>query len=206
MGIERIYITMGFIKEYYGFKDLYSKEEIEDKFYHHYYYIVEKEYAHNNSIPKKEIESCLCQGINDFIRNSDKGSNPSKYIHSRISSLKKSYKSKKEKKEYFEILKKAFLGDYDARKYLFLIHIDKIDKRIINIYESYLDYNIINLDDIAYSLYQDMWIFVNRYFDCDNKGYYFSTRFTNQLCSSEKKVNRHIQKTIECKTKKKVRD
>lgn len=186
---------MGFIKDYYKFKDFYSNEKIEEKFYNHYYYIVEKECA-NNNISKKEIEFCLRQGIRDFIRNSDKEFNPSKYIHDRISSLKKSYESKKNKKEYFEILKRAYLGDYEARKYLFLIHIDKIDKRIVNIYENYLNYNIVDLDSVAFFLYQDMWNFVNRYFDSDNKGYYFSTRFSNQLCSSENKINRHIKKQL----------
>lgn len=186
---------MGFVKKYYNFKDLYSNEKIEEIFYSHYYYIVEKEYA-NSNILKEEIEFCLRQGIRDFIRNSNKNSNPSKYIHNRISSLMKSYESKNNKKEYFEILKRAYLGDYEARKYLFLIHIDKIDKKIVNTYEKYLEYNIIDLDSVAFSLYQDMWNFVNRYFDSDNKGYYFSTRFSNQLCSSENKINRHIKKQL----------
>lgn len=192
---------MGFVKDYNKYKKMYNKDEIKDYFYNHYYYIVDKFYIKNKGlISKEDIEFCLRQGIMDFINNEN--DNPSRYIHNRIKSLEYSYNSKKSKKEKYELLKKAFLGDMEARKKLFFKHADKIDKRIIDIYETYTDYDLA-LDSLGISLYQDMWNFINRYFDSDNKGCYFSTRFTNQLNSSTSKVMRNISKDINGKVKKK---
>lgn len=195
---------MGFVSNYTKNKDLYSDKDNFNIFYNHYYYIVDNIYfKHNGEISKKDIEKCLKMGINDFFNNQN--NNPSSCIHSRIVSLERSYYSKKNKKEYYELLSNAYLGSIEARKELFFKHIDKIDKRIVKIYEMYL--NIVTLDSIANYLYNEMWNFVNRYFDSENKGYYFSTRFSNQLNSICDKLIRHINKTIgyKVKTKKKGR-
>ena len=189
---------MGFVSNYKKNKDLYNDRDILNYFYNHYYYIVDNTYIKNNGeIMREDIEECLNLGINDYI---DKQSNnPSKYIHNRIVSLEKSYQSKKNKKEYYELLKEAYRGNIEARKTLFFKHIDKIDKRVIEIYETYL--NVITLDSITSYLYQEMWNFVNRYFDSENKGCYFSTRFSNQLNSTCDKLIRHINNTIGYKVK-----
>ena len=189
---------MGFVSNYKKNKSLYSDEEVFNYFYNHYYYIVDNTYIkHNGEINKNDIEECLKLGINDYITKNDK--NPSKYIHSRIVSLERSYYSKKNKKEYYELLSNAYLGSIEARKELFFKHIDKIDKRIVEIYEYYI--NIITLDSITNYLYQEMWDFVNRYFDSENKGCYFSTRFSNQLNSTCDKLIRYINNTIGYKVK-----
>ena len=196
---------MGFVSSYKNNKDLYSDVEIFNYFYNHYYYVVDNTYVKNNrEINKEDIEKCLKLGINDYL-NKQIG-NPSKYIHNRIVLLEKSYQSKKNKKEYYKLLKDAYQGNIEARKTLFFKHIDKIDKRIIEIYENYL--NVITLDSITNYLYQEMWSFVNRYFDSENKGCYFSTRFSNQLNSTCDKLIRHINNTIgyKVKVKKKGRD
>ena len=189
---------MGFVSNYKKNKDLYSDKDIFKIFYSHYYYIVDSTYIkHNGEINKDDIEACLNLGINDYITKND--NNPSRYIHNRIVSLEKSYQSKKNKKEYYELLNYAYQGNIEAKKMLFFKHIDKIDKRVIEIYEMYL--NVITLDSITNYLYQEMWDFVNRYFESDNKGYYFSTRFSNQLNSTCDKLIRHINNTIGCKVK-----
>ena len=188
---------MGFVKDYNKYKDMYDIDEIKEYFYKHYYYIVDKVYLKNNRLIKKEdIELCLKQGIIDFFSTNNDNINPSKCIHGRIASLEKSFKSKKKKKEYYELLKMAYLGDINARKKLFFSHTEKIDKRIINIYETYLEYDLVSLENLGIFLYQDMWDFVNRYFDSDNKGYYFSTRFSNQLNSTTSKLIRNMDKKI----------
>ena len=195
---------MGFVKDYNNNKDMYSTTDAINYFYKHYYYIVDKTYIkYNGKINREDIEECLKLGINDYFNNQN--NNPSKYIHSRIVSLERSYYSKKNKKEYYELLSNAYLGSIEARKVLFFKHIDKIDKRIADIYERY--FNVITLDSIANYLYNEMWNFINRYFDSENKGCYFSTRFSNQLNSTCNKLIRHINKTIgyKVKTKKKGR-
>ena len=189
---------MGFVSNYKMNKNLYTDIDIFNSFYSHYYYIVDNAYVRNNGeIGRYDIEECLKLGINDYITKNDK--NPSTYIHSRIVSLEKSYYSKKSKKEYYELLRNAYLGSVEARKELFFKHIDKIDKRIVEIYEYYI--NVITLDSITNYLYQEMWSFVNRYFDSENKGYYYSTRFSNQLNSTCDKLIRHINNTIGYKVK-----
>ena len=193
---------MGFVKDYINNKDMYSTNDAINYFYNHYYYIVDKTYYKNNGkIAKEKIEECLKQGIMDYL--SKDSMCPSNFIHNRIKLLEYSYNSKKNKNEYYKLIKNAYLGDTEARKTLFYKHADKIDKRIIDIYETYIDYNIADLSSLGISLYQDMWNFVNRYFDGDNKGYYFSTRFTNQLNSSTFKLMRNISKEINVKVKKK---
>ena len=165
------------------------------KYNYYYYYIVDKVYLRNSGLIKKaDIEFSLKQGINDFISTNSDNVNPSKCIHNRIVSLEKSFVSKRNKKEYYELLKMAYLGDINARKKLFFSHTDKIDKRIINIYETYLEYDLISLENLGIFLYQDMWNFVNRYFNSENNGFYFSTRFSNQLNSSTSKLMRNLDK------------
>lgn len=191
-------IFMGFVSNYKKNKSLYSDEEIFNYFYNHYYYIVDNTYIkHNGEINKDDIIECLKLGINDYFHNQN--NNPSSCIHSRIVSLERTYKSKKNKKEYYELLSIAYQGNIEARKMLFFKHIDKIDKRVVEIYERYL--NVITLDSITNYLYQEMWNFVNRYFDSENKGCYFSTRFSNQLNSTCDKLIRHINNTIGYKVK-----
>ncbi len=186
---------MGRTINYNKLKELYNYDELINFLYNHYYYVIDKVYIRNDGIiPISTIEECYKNGITEFVSRNDTNANPSKYIHSKLISLEKSCKSKNSKKEYYELLKRAYLGDVGARKKLFFSQTDKIDKKIIDIYETYLDYNSISLECISFFLYQDMWSFVNRYFNSDNKGYYFSTRFDNQLNATISKLKRNIGK------------
>ena len=191
---------MGFVKDCNDLKKVYTMSELKKYMYNHYYYIVDKIYfKHDGKINKKDIENCLMQGIIDYLSKSN--DNPSRCIHNRMVSLEKSYHSKKVKEDYHKLLKLAYSGNFEARRNLFFKHADKIDKRIIEIYEMYL--NIVTLDSIANFLYQEMWCFVNRYFDGQDMNYYYSTRFSNQLNSTCDKLIRHINSTIGYKVKSK---
>lgn len=188
-------VIMGRTINYNKLKELYNYDELINFLYNHYYYVIDKVYIRNDGIiPISTIEECYKNGITEFVSRNDTNANPSKYIHSKLISLEKSCKSKNSKKEYYELLKRAYLGDINARKKLFFSHTDKIDKRIINIYETYLEYDLISLENLGIFLYQDMWNFVNRYFNSENNGFYFSTRFSNQLNSSTSKLMRNLDK------------
>ncbi len=188
-------VIMGRTINYNKLKELYTEDELINFLYNHYYYVIDKIYIRNNEIiPINVIEECYKNGIAEFVSRNNTNENPSKYIHSKLVSLERSCKSKNSKKEYYELLKRAYLDDIDARKTMFFSQCDKIDNKIIDTYEAYLDSDYITLDYISFFLYQDMWNFVNRYFDSDNKGYYFSTRFDNQLNATISKLKRNIGK------------
>lgn len=191
---------MGFVDECIKLKDSYSKKRLISYIYNHYHYIVDKVYIRNNGkIKKKDIEEYYKKGILDYIEKDDFNRNPSQVIHNKLSLLEKTYKSKLKKRGMFELEQKAYSKDFSSRKELLMKHADKIDKKAIEIFEEHFD--CVDLEEVALFMYYDMWDFVNRFFDNDKKGYYFSTKFSCQLYSTRDKVNRNIDELENNKVK-----
>ena len=125
---------MGRTINYNKLKELYTEDELINFLYNHYYYVIDKIYIRNNEIiPINVIEECYKNGIAEFVSRNNTNENPSKYIHSKLVSLERSCKSKNSKKEYYELLKRAYLDDIDARKTMFFSQCDKIDNKIIKV-------------------------------------------------------------------------
>ena len=197
---------MGFVVDCINLGNSYNEKKLVRYFYNHYHYIVDKVYARNNGkIKKKDIEAYFKKGIENYIEKQDFSRNPSQVIHNKLSLLEKTYESRLKKRQLFDLEQKAYSGDFLSRKELLMKHADKIDKKTIEIFEKYFD--CVSLDEIAFFMYYDMWNFVNRFFDNEKKGYYFSTKFSSQLYSTSNKIERSFNKleNNKVKTKKKGR-
>ena len=164
------------IKEEYKYNN-----ELIEYLYNNYYYIVDKIYERNDKkIDRESIEYKLKEIITTYVCTADNRINPSKYIHDIMKRFENTYKHKEIKKKEYELISKAYTGDINARKQIFNNNILKIDKKAEEIYIKHNNTQI-ELDDIKQMMYLDIWIFVNRFYDKENKGCYFSVALMNQL-------------------------
>lgn len=175
------------IKEEYKYNN-----ELIEYLYNNYYYIVDKIYERNDKkIDRESIEYKLKEIITTYVCTADNRINPSKYIHDIMKRFENTYKHKEIKKKEYELISKAYTGDINARKQIFNNNILKIDKKAEEIYIKHNNTQI-ELDDIKQMMYLDIWIFVNRFYDKENKGCYFSVALMNQLNYLCVKVDNYI--------------
>lgn len=181
------------IKRHY---DLYG-DEIKYLLYIHYYPIIDKIYDRNNGeLDKKLLENYLKEIIDSYLIDGYKSTNPSKYIHDKMYKYEKSYYLKKLKKYQHELINMAYRGDVNARYELFLSCADKIDDTAQILYNSIIN-NMTNinysLDDIKKILYQDIWNFINRFYEKENKGFNLKTAVSGRLRVLSIRINKYVE-------------
>lgn len=184
---------------YNTIKSNYDKygEEILNIMYYHYYYIVLNVYQNNNQeIEKRLIEEKLKEILSSYIEEGEKYYNPSKYIHEKMYKFVNDYKFLKLKEEQNKLINSAYSGDMNARKKIFLLNAYRIDNKALEIYNKYTNDEgfILNFNDIKSIMYCDMFRFTNRFYDRENKGFYYSTYFDTHLRDLTIRIEKHINK------------
>lgn len=183
---------------YNSIKSNYEKygEEVLNILYYHYYYIVLNTYESNkHEIDKSLIEEKLKDIIVSYMHEGEKSHNPSKFIHEKMNKFVNNYKFSKLKQEQYKLIISAYSGDINARKKIFLINCYKIDNKALEIYNKYANNDNFLLDytDIKNIMYSDMFRFTNRFYDRENKGYYFSVSFLTHLRDLTIRIEKHIK-------------
>ena len=184
---------------YNNIRDYYEKNgsEILDILYYHYYYIILKIYNNNNkTIAIKLIEDELRNILINYLHNGEKSHNPSKFIHEQMNKFVSNYKFLELKRKDYDLTIEAYNGNKKARGKFFYKESHRIDDKVNEIYDFYTakdkNFDLI-YDDLKCIMYCDMWDFTNRFYDRENKGYYFSTGFITHLRDLSNRVNKYIK-------------
>ena len=100
------------------------------------------------------------------------------------------------KEEQNKLINSAYSGDMNARKKIFLLNAYRIDNKALEIYNKYTNDEgfILNFNDIKSIMYCDMFRFTNRFYDRENKGFYYSTYFDTHLRDLTIRIEKHINK------------
>ena len=181
------------IKKHY---DLYG-DEIKYLVYIHYYPIVEKIYLKNNGeITKNDLEVELKKIIDSYIAEGNRSTNPSKYIQDKMNQYESKYYLDKEKKIGAELINKAYNGDINIRYEIFKTCLNVIDNKAVIIYNNLVNNSINNtytLDDIKQTLYNDIWLLINRFYDRENRGLKLKTAVSVRLRDLSIRINKYIE-------------
>lgn len=168
-------------------KDLYGGDltKIASYLYKHYYYIVDKFYNKNNgAITKDKLERVLIKSISEYVCKDYFNCNPSSYIHTSFINYEKKYKCSLKQDNWELIINKAFNKDIKAREEVLKSFMSIMDYKSIQLNNSQYE-----IDDIKQMIYLEMWIFINKYFDSDNKDNNLSLKFHNYLNRVCDKIN-----------------
>lgn len=177
--------------DYVVIKQFYEGDDIgfANYLYKHYHYIVDNFYNKNNGvISKKSFEKVLVDAISNYIYKDYYNSNPSRFIHNCFINYVKKYLNNDSKQKWNLLVEKAFNNDTKAREEIFNSYISIMDRKATHVYNNYSKSNCLySIDDIKQIVYLEMWIFINSFFDGDNKDKYLSRYFNtkiNHICNS----------------------
>ena len=188
--------------DYVIIKQFYEGDDIgfANYLYKHYYYIVDKFYDKNNGVISREnLEKVLIGAISNYIYKEYYNCNPSSFIHTHFINYEKKYLNNVSKEKSNLLITKAFGKDIKAREEIFNSFIGKMDSKSVEIYNNtnFQSNYLYSIDDIKQMIYLEMWIFINDYFDGENKDKHLSRYFNkhlNQVCN---KINNCINNNSE---------
>ena len=177
--------------DYVVIKQFYEGDDVgfANCLYKHYYYIVDNFYNKNNGvISKKNFEKVLIDAISNYIYKGYYNCNPSSFIHTRFINYEKKYLKNVSKEKSNLLIIKAFNNDTKAREEIFNSFISIMDSKATQVYNSNSKSECLySIDDIKQMIYLEMCIFINDYFDGENKDKHLSRYFNkhlNQVCNS----------------------
>ena len=181
--------------DYVVLKGLYDGDDIgfASYLYKHYYYIVDKFYDKNNGvITKDNLEKVLIKSISEYIYKDYFNCNPSSYIYNCFINYEKKYLNKLKNDRYNLLIDASFNNDINARHEIFYSFMSIMDKKALEIYSKFN--NSVDVDDIKQMIYLEMWEFINRFFDLDNKNKYLSRSFNRCLNQASDRIINTISK------------
>ena len=188
--------------DYVVIKQFYEGDDIgfANYLYKHYYYIVDKFYDKNNGVISREnLEKVLIGAISNYIYKEYYNSNPSRFIHNCFINYEKKYLNNNSKEKWNLLEKKAINSDIKAREEIFNSFISIMDRKSVEIYNNtnFQSNYLYSIDDIKQMIYLEMWVFINEYFDGENKDKHLSRYFNKHLNEVCNKIHNCINNNSE---------